>query len=105
MPEEQRPDAPKPDVLAPYFVVEVPTEGGPGVYTDGQNKRESVRTLFAIVELNDLEKTTMWRTLGPRGLIVQNIATCFINNPGLMEAVASMMDLLTNDYERKQRGG
>ena len=93
---------PKPDVLQPYFVIETPSEGGPGLYTDGQHKREAVRTLFAVTELNDVERATLWRTLGPRGLIVQALAIAFLNNSGLFEAVGAMMQLLSNDTERKK---
>lgn len=89
--------------MTPYFVVEQPTEGGPGVYSDPAHKREAVRTLFAVAELNDLDKSTLWRTLGPRGLIVQALATAFIHNPGMFEAVGAMMDLLANDAKRKAR--
>jgi hypothetical protein len=92
-----------PAVLAPYFVIETPTEGGPGVYTDPQHKREPVRTLFAVAELTDVERSTLWRTLGPRGLIVQALAVAFLNNPGLFEATGAMMQLLSNDQERKNK--
>jgi hypothetical protein len=102
---EERTEVPRPEVLAPYFVVETPTEGGPGVYTDGQHKREAVRTLFAVAELQDVERATLWRTLGPRGLIVQALAVAFLNNAGLFEAVGAMMQLLENDNERKKRVG
>jgi len=96
-------DVPHPDVLAPYFVVETPTEGGPGVYTDPQHKREAVRALFAVAELQDVERATLWRTLGSRGLIVQALAIAFLNNPGLFEAVGTMMQLIQNDAERTQQ--
>lgn len=102
MAENERTDVPNPAVLTPYFVVETPTEGGPGVFTDGQHKREAVRTLFAVAELQDVERATLWRTLGPRGLIVQALAVCFLNNVGLYEAVGAMMQLLANDSERKK---
>ncbi len=91
-----------PNVLAPYFVVEQPTEGGPGVYTDSTHNREAVRTLFAVAELVDVDKSTLWRTLGPRGLIVQALAVTFLNNPGLFEATGAMMALLQSDADRKK---
>lgn len=101
--DQERPEEAR--ILEPYFVVEQPKEGGPGLYTDDRYRRESVRMLFAVAELNDVEKNTLWRTMGPRGLIVQNLAVAFIHNPGLFEAIGAMMTLLQNDAVRKQQGG
>src|SRR5438552_19050332 len=92
---------PTPDVLAPYFVVETPTEGGPGVYTDNGHKRESMRCFFGVGELVDVDKSTIWRTLGPQGLIIQALAVALLNNPGMLEAVGTMMQYLANITERK----
>jgi len=93
-------------VLAPYFVVETPTEGGPGVYTDDKHNRTAVRTMFAVIELQNVEKATQqWKTLGSRGQMVQLLAIAMMNNPGLFEAIGAMMNLLQNDIERTQRGG
>ena len=87
--------------MAPYFVAERPTEGGPIILTDTRYKREAVRAMFAMIELNDVDKTTLWRTAGSRGLMVELIATAMLHNPGMFEAVGTMMDLLQNDEHRK----
>lgn len=99
-------DTPKvqgPDVLAPYFVVEKPTEGGLGVYTDGQHNRVGIRALFGVCEMDDLQNSTLWRTSGSQGLVVQAIATAFLNNPGMFEAVGSMMQYLAMLTERNRK--
>ena len=92
-----------PAVLAPYVVVEIPTEGGPGVYTDDKHQRAAVRAMLAVIELNDVEKSTVWRTLGSHGLVVQNLAVAFLNNPGLFEAVGAMMAYISNVNERRKQ--
>ena len=92
-----------PNILTPYFVVEQPAEGGPGVFTNDKNRREAVRGMFAVVELSDVEKSTLWRSLGPQGMVVQSLAVAFLNNPGLYEAVGAMMQLLANITERSKR--
>ena len=97
--EQERPDGV--NVMTPYFVAERPAEGGPIVYTDSKNRREAVRTMFAMIELNDVDKTTLWRTAGSRGLMVELIATAMLHNPGLYEAVGAMMDLMQQDAARK----
>jgi len=91
------------DVLAPYVVVEVPAEGGPGVYTDGKYNREAVRAMFAVIELNDVDKSTVWRTLGTHGLVIQGLAVAFLNNPGMFEAVGAMMQYISNVNERRKQ--
>jgi hypothetical protein len=98
---DENKEAPSPSVLTPYFVVEIPSEGGPGVYTDNTHKREAVRAMFCVAELVDVDKSTLWRTLGPQGLVVQSLATSFLNNPGLFEAVGAMMQYLQNMAERR----
>lgn len=94
---------PSQDVVQPYFVIEQPSEGGPGIFTDPTHKREAVRAMFAVAELNDVEKSTLWRTLGPQGLVVQALAVTFLNNPGMYEAVGAMMQLLANIAERTKK--
>lgn len=95
--------ADEPTILMPYFVVEQPSEGGPGVFTNNKLRREPVRGMFAAVELDDAEKSTLWRSLGSQGLVVQTLAVAFVNNPGLYEAVGAMMQLLINVAERSKR--
>lgn len=103
MADNEATPTPGPDVLTPYFVVERPSEGGAvAIFTNSKYKRESVRAMFAMVELNDLDRTTLWRTVGSRGQMVELIARAFMNNPGLTDAVGSMMVLLVNDERRKE---
>jgi hypothetical protein len=92
-------------VLNPHVVVEIPVEGGPGVFTNEEYKRAAIRSMFAVVELSDVDRSTMWRVLGPRGLQVQALAIAMLHTPGLYEAVGAMMDLLQQDAERKAKGG
>lgn len=100
---QHSPAAQGPNVLAPYFVIERPTEGGPGVFTDEKHTRVGIRALFGVIEMDDLNNSTLWRSLGSQGLVIQALATAFINNPGMFEAVGSMMNYLATVAERSRK--